>query len=129
MGATGILRGVSGVALFVTGVLAQPAFAQDAKLYWAETDLVRRSNLDGSMVETIAASTGINNDVELDVAAGKVYWANPPTGEIRRRNLDGTGAIEAFHASAGAGLVGIGIDPVAGHVYFTTPGQANRMSA
>jgi len=121
---------ILGVCLVASWIAALPAAAQTAKVYWAETARVARANLDGSGVETIATTTqGANQDIELDVAGGKVYWTNsaPIGGGIMRVNLDGSGAVETFDPPGSSGVSGIGIDALNGHVYFTTSAQAQRM--
>ena len=67
------------------------------KIYWAQgadtpTSVLRRSNLDGSGVETLLQDDYIQF-VALDLVHGKVYWTQPfVANNIRRANLDGSGA-------------------------------------
>jgi hypothetical protein len=53
--------------------------------------VIRRANLDGS--EQTILVTGLNGGrgVALDLAGGKMYWAEAWSGRIRRANLDGSG--------------------------------------
>jgi hypothetical protein len=79
----------------------------DGKLYWLESaDMIgdpseiRRSDLDGSSVETIVTVGGSQSTtprgLAVDVVAGKIYWTesdfcgNPISGRIRRADLDGS---------------------------------------
>jgi len=76
------------------------------KIYWTEygnsagSDVIRRSNLDGSNVETLlTAADGLDTPqhIAVDPAAGKIYWAdlNAPT-QIGRANLDGSNVETLF---------------------------------
>ena len=50
--------------------------------------------------------------------AGKIYWANWNTGEIRVANLDGTlGSASTLFAEPG-NLCGVAVDPTAGKIYW-----------
>ena len=87
---------VSGAILvtIITLASASAALAQvgtSAKMYWMEGSGLRRSNLDGSNVETVGPMT--ISPIDLDLAGGKVYWTrfNPTAGALRRANTDGTG--------------------------------------
>ncbi|TXE07207.1 choice-of-anchor D domain-containing protein [Seonamhaeicola algicola] len=77
----------------------------NSKVYWAEYETIKRSNLDGSSVETI-----INQSTDVyfrNVAIGgsKLYWAEryyntsnfSNTYYIKRSNLDGT-STETLHS-------------------------------
>jgi sugar lactone lactonase YvrE len=75
-----------------------------------------RANLDGSHAETIApasAPTGI----ALRPAAGKLYWADTWTGEIRSANLDGSAAQTLIAKLQAPG--GIAVDEADGKLYWT----------
>ena len=52
---------------------------------------ILRANLDGSQVENLVAS-GLDrpDGLALDVAAGKMYWADNEKSKIQRANLDGS---------------------------------------
>ncbi len=73
---------------------------ENGKMYWSANFNIRRANLDGSQVQSIAnPSTGLHSTrgVALDLQAGKVYWSEYRLGSplpadriIRRANLDGT---------------------------------------
>jgi hypothetical protein len=99
----------------------------DGKMYWTNFDgpyaNIQRANLDGSGQEVIAGSSGMgvqgNLDatfgVALDVARGKMYWADYGSGDIRRANLDGTGQEILITGLSGPGL---------GALDLGTPGTA-----
>ncbi len=69
------------------------------KIYWTDyvVDVVQRSNLDGSNIETLF-SAGANKNpggIALDLKAGKIYWGQDDdvmlhVASIRRMNLDGS---------------------------------------
>jgi hypothetical protein len=67
------------------------------KLYWSEPlgtggeSRIRRSNLDGSSIETLVTATppGSIRALVLDPTRGKLYWSDSRTG-THRANLDGT---------------------------------------
>ena len=73
------------IALDVTG----------EKIYWPNGTAmtIQRANLDGTNIEDLVITgASIPNSIELDLAAGKVYWSsyNTGTGKIQSANLDGT---------------------------------------
>ena len=72
-------------------------------MYWTDSgtgspnplpnDKIQRANLDGSNVETLLTFENLlrfSRGIALDVAGGKMYWADPTRDRIRRANLDGT---------------------------------------
>ena len=72
------------------------------KMYWTNYQSTRtgpvpgsgeilRANLDGSQVENLVTS-GLDrpDGLALDVAAGKMYWADKDKSKIQRGNLDGS---------------------------------------
>jgi hypothetical protein len=52
---------------------------------------IRRASLDGSGQDILITGLNAPTGPALDLAGGKMYWANLNDGEIRRANLDGTG--------------------------------------
>ena len=118
-----------------------------AKIYWTELgvdtvvgdETIRRSNLDGSGVEVLLDNLdGLTHptDIELDVAAGKMYWSDigAPAGRISRANLDGSAVETLFNVLDHRGpnfgngpgqtlefgsVWGIALDLVAGNLYWT----------
>ncbi|MEG1265118.1 MAG: Ig-like domain-containing protein, partial [Myroides sp.] len=104
------------------------------KIYYSEAsstanlNAVKRANLDGSNVETLAA--GANNferpgNIALDIANGYLYVIDTHflSGKgLLRYNLDGTGrTVIVPHPGNGAnvGFVGIALDLTNGKIYFT----------
>jgi hypothetical protein len=77
-------------------------------------------NPDGTGDATLIASAGFVRDVEVDLAGGKIYWADAtnPSGtfQVYRANLDGTG--QEVIATVDSGVSGIGLDADAGHIYI-----------
>ena len=92
-------------------------------LYWADngTNLIQRSNLDGSNIVTLV-DTGLNfpADIELDVAAGKMYWADALTKKIQRANLDGSNVEDLVTGLGNPYFMELDLDN--GHVYWTDYG-------
>lgn len=94
-----------------------------AKLYWGPAchdvsePTVWRMNPDGSDLEGIIWNTESAMDVKLDIANGKIYWADGFT-TVNRANLDGS-TPENVLTIPGAKVKGIAIDSTAGLIYFT----------
>jgi sugar lactone lactonase YvrE len=95
-----------------------------SKLYW--TDLVgkndglgfiRRSNLDGSNVETIVSSIDEPTGLACDAPDGKIYWTDTATKKVQRANLDGTG-LEDLVTNLN-GPTSIALDLTVGRMYWT----------
>jgi hypothetical protein len=57
--------------------------------------------------------------VALDPAAGKVYWANFSSGQIRAANLDASGTASNLFTDAGDRVCGVALDRAAGKIYWT----------
>lgn len=97
------------------------------KIYWSDAPghKIERANLDGTGVEDVIVTTGIDypSGLAVDSASGKLYWSQrqsclffPPCA-IKRANLDGTGE-ETIAATYAADIE---IDPVHGKLYFIGP--------
>lgn len=98
------------------------------KLYWYEPgiDSLRRSNLDGTSVETVVASAGVRS-MAADVAGRRLYWTTA-AGSVRRLDLDTGAAITDLLATAMPGA--IAVDSAAGQVYWSyTPERRVRRAA
>jgi len=91
----------TGEEILITGLLRPSAIALDVhggKMYFNTQGLdiypgtVNRANLDGSGLESLVSrgNTGITG-LALDLAGGKIYWAEYHKRNIGRANLDGTG--------------------------------------
>lgn len=120
----------------VTPILAVPtAFglaidAASSHLYWSDpaSDVIRRSNLDGSSAVTIVSGITGPNEIALDTASGFVYWADGGLGKIQRASLSGINDVVDI-VDLGAGTAqpfGIALDVDAGHIYWTDRLVQNR---
>ena len=106
----------------------------NGKLYWTEfsADTIRRSDLDGTNVETLVSS-GLTHPVgiALDLTAGKMYWcdgASEYTAKIMRANLDGT-SVETLVEDPLVAPSDIALDPAAGKMYWSDLGTDSWWSA
>ncbi len=93
------------------------------KIYWIaaldphENGVIQRVNFDGTGLETLVdISDGLNPDyapvfIELDVAAGKMYWSTLASFDIRRANFDGSD-IEIVVETAGHRGFALVVEPV-----------------
>lgn len=59
------------------------------KIYWAESDTIKRANLDGSNVENVLTNDDLIRDIALDIQNRKMCWIGWEHS-IKRANLDGT---------------------------------------
>ena len=111
-----------------TGIAVDTQFQ---KIYFSNQNAgnIWKTNYDGSGTQTLIQDTRLIFDVDLDLLAGKIYWAaeNPTTlvGSIRRANLDGT-QVEDFlvfnGTNAGLGLpIGLAVDSINSQLYWTDP--------
>ena len=66
-----------------------------SKIYWTESDTIRRANIDGSDVEVILTELDSPCHIALDIQNEKIYWVNFDPPKIYRANLDGS-EIEAI---------------------------------
>ncbi len=117
------------VMLLTAGLSCALAEARP-KVYWTDlTAKIRRCNLDGSNVEDLVTS-GVAGPagIALDLAAGKMYWADSWVGKIQRAKLDGTNIEDVVST----GLVipfGIALDLDAGRMYWTDSGLGKVLRA
>jgi subtilisin family serine protease len=119
------LSNVEGIALDVA----------DGRMYWAQwgTVNIQRATLDGADVEDLVSLTGDDEPyaLALDLDARKMYWMSAGADfqhypKIQRANLDGSG-VEVLVDPAVFG-VGLGVDPGAGKMYWTT-GESSILRA
>ena len=81
--------------------------------------LVSLANVDGSgTATTVFAGEAGPCGVALDAAAGKVYWANFFSGEIRLATLDGSGTAVTLFTDIGGPVCGVAVDRAAGKIYW-----------
>lgn len=79
---TKILSGVYGYSVAVDMV--------NDKIYFEDKRSLKRADLDGSNVETIAERATRIYGIQIDNEANKLYWGGRDTGEIYRADLDGS---------------------------------------
>ena len=99
---TGDLRRMSvngtGEVVLVAGENVPLAVEVDGvhgKLYWGTAAEIRRSNLDGTNVESVAAVATAGYAITLDPFADRLYWIdNSGAGAVRVAALDGSGAAD-----------------------------------
>ena len=117
------------VTVTVPGTVTQPTPQPGvAKLYWSDwgTDKIQRADLDGSNVEDLVTSAGLDgpDGLSLDPAGGKIYWADAGTNKIQRANLDGSGVEDLV---TGLGIpYGLALDVSGGKMYWTNR-QTNKI--
>lgn len=102
---------------FGAGLRGMAVAPSIGKVYWVAEAVgtIQRANLDGTNVETLPVGGGSFFDVQVDDAAGVLYWTDGT--EIWRGNLDGT---------SGAPIIGdtdqpyyLALDMTAGKLYWT----------
>ena len=90
-----VLTQKQGIFIFTTVllflVIQSISYGQgSAKIYWEESDRIRRANLDGSNVEDIITGLKATIDIDLDLDNRKIYWIGNAYSKIYRANLDGS---------------------------------------
>ncbi len=70
------------------------------RLFWATTSSIGVVNFDGTGQQTLVTGQNWADGLALDVAGGKIYWADRIADVIRRANLDGTN-VETLVQNAG----------------------------
>lgn len=117
----------------------------DEKIYWAEPILnrIERSNLDGTVVESLVFNLDNPQWVAVDPVNGKIYWtdsnnisSNPfvRIARIQRANLDGsepemlinTGLVTEPNDSF---FQGIAVDPSLGKIFWADSTQGKILKA
>ncbi|MGD8454424.1 MAG: hypothetical protein PVJ57_21635 [Phycisphaerae bacterium] len=113
---------------------------ETGRVYWSHGSspgYVRRANPDGSGQETIQTSLKYARGCTLDPVGGYVYWTEAPSqgnnaGIIRRRPMDGSGAVEeVYRAPDYSSSTRMGrptVDAVNGWLYFIVDGKVQRMN-
>lgn len=85
------------------------------EIYWGERNVVRRANMNGTNVETIATNGMLavyGVILDLDSAPAKVYWGLS-SGQIKRANLDGSNVEDVAAGSGIPGRIALGRTPEA----------------
>jgi len=98
------------------------------KLYWMGVggpNSIKRSNLDGSEIETVLTNLGSTTALALDAARGKIYWSKSNGPEIvLRANLDGTDVETVVPGDRYCR--GIALDPLVEKVYWAITSSADK---
>ncbi|NUM44642.1 MAG: hypothetical protein HUU38_08030, partial [Anaerolineales bacterium] len=92
--------------------------AANGYLYYASGNTVKRANLNGTNVVTLASGLTSPRDVNLDLRVGKMYWVE--TTRIVRANLDGSG-IEVL--KSGSAFTALAVDTTRGKMYWGDNGK------
>ncbi len=105
------------------------------KIYWAdeifesqENGVVRRANLDGTLVEDVATGLANPRGVALDLIARKVYWTAgtrdlPGLAKIQRADMDGLNSnVEDLVIGSTSLELGLDLDLQAGNMYWVELG-------
>jgi hypothetical protein len=119
----------------VTNVVHPCSIAIDAKhgrVYWTSfkgrpdgIGKIQSANLNGTMVKDVVV--GIDTaGLALDIAAGKLYWAEGTRGKIQQANLDGTGIVDLV--SGLEGPTSVAIDFVERKIYWTDSGAGDQLN-
>ncbi len=90
-----------GIALDLGGVkMYSTEYIPQGPGHWYEEGRVRRTNLNGTGSQTLVSQESSEPaGIALDVAGGKVYWADPGLEKLRRANLDGSDAEDLITGS------------------------------
>ncbi|MEK6675994.1 MAG: hypothetical protein AABZ47_10115 [Planctomycetota bacterium] len=107
------------------------------KLYWSEvnyqtrTGYIRRSDLNGGAVETVATlthafATREPNALALDLIHGMLYWTESGAWQVRRANLDGSNSEVVVTGGVGVPY-GIVVDAVGGKFYWVNGSSQQRI--
>lgn len=84
------------IVVLLISVVQTIGYAQGRpKIYWTESDKIRRANLDGTNVEDVITELGSPSDIALDTLNQNIYWVNFDPPRIYRANIDGS-AIEVI---------------------------------
>jgi low density lipoprotein receptor-related protein 5/6 len=78
------------------------------KLYWTAADRIRRSNLDGSVIEDLVLGLDSPKGIVLDPQGDAMWWTERIPGKIQRANLDGSNVqdiVSGLDSPIGIGFV------------------------
>ena len=98
-----------------------------SKVYWTELNpgVINQANLNGSNIQALSITAlGSPIDVAIDPVGDKLYWTEGD-GDIRRANLDGSGAETLLTDTSD--IRGIAVDPIGSKVYWTIVGTSNKI--
>jgi len=106
------------------------------KVYWTnatEGHFIQRADLDGSNIEDLVTTgLGTPEGIALDVAGGKMYWADQGPAKISRANLDGTDleVLATLHPTPGSPSPrGLAVDGINGKIYWCSQGYGTIQRA
>ena len=97
---------------------APAAFAADS-VYWTSymnQGGLRVGDLGGAGARDLITGESSPDGLAIDLAAGKIYWADTTSGSIRVANLDGSGARDLYTGESQPS--GVAINPSAGVIYW-----------
>jgi DNA-binding beta-propeller fold protein YncE len=129
----------------VTGCRVPDGVAVDAQaghIYWtnmgvpsANDGSIERVDLDGNNRTTVVPSGGTYTpkQLHLDVAGRKLYWGDREGMRVMRCDLDGSNVETLVESGKGdhdrrdetRWCVGVAVDPVGGHLYWTQKGPSD----
>lgn len=132
-------------SVIVTGCRFPDGIVVDAEaghIYWTNMGTLKlndgsieRADLDGSNRRIIIPNgvTHTPKQLQLEQRSGKLYWSDREGMRVMRANLDGTdvetlvqtGQGEDDRGDATRWCVGIAVDPIRRHVYWTQKGPDN----
>jgi hypothetical protein len=122
---------VLSVALFA----AAPVMGSD--LFWYDTNTPRVQRCDVSSCTPADFATPLSaiphGDMAVDPLEGMVYWvvagSSPGTSKVQRKSLSGGAVEDIFDLSTipSSTIQGMVVDPVARHVYVSTPSTSTRI--
>jgi hypothetical protein len=93
------------------------ALAAD-QVYWGGGPAVRQGNLDGTgTAQNLFTGEADPVGIGIDIAGGRIYWANQDTEQIRVGNLDGSGTAQTLFTEPNS-LDGLAINPAANKIYW-----------
>jgi DNA-binding beta-propeller fold protein YncE len=135
----------SGKKILVTGCRIPDGVAVDVEaghVYWTNMGnppvndgSIERVDLDGGNRTEIVPKGGTHTpkQIHLDTAGGKLYWGDREGLRVMRCDLDGsnieilvqTGQGENDRRDETKWCVGVAVDPVGGHLYWTQKGQSD----
>ncbi len=97
------------------------------KLYGTSLlDVIGRSNLDGTGLESVVSGVGIAEwGLDLDLGNGFVYWTDRDADAIFRAELDGSNPTQILTTGQPRG---IRVDPVGGKIYWADSGDGGAQA-
>ena len=88
------------------------------KIYWCSGSTIKRVNLDGTDIQTVAGELDSVTGIYLDVAGGKIYWIDEGQDKIQRADLDGAN-VEDLITELSDHPLDLAVDVSVGKIYWT----------